>query len=57
MEFSYTINQRIVKKMLKEFYENEIAPIAREIDVEAKHPAETIAHIGRLLKGCTGIKK
>lgn len=48
VEFSYSIEQRMVKKMLREFCENEILPIAQEIDEEAKYPAETIAHLGKV---------
>jgi len=48
MDFSYTREQQLVKKMLKEFAETEIAPIAEELDAEAKYPYETIAKLGEL---------
>ncbi len=48
MEFSYSREQEMVKKMLKEFAENEIAPICEEIDAEAKYPYETVAKLGEL---------
>ena len=35
MEFTYTREQQMVKKMLREFAEKEIAPIASEIDEKA----------------------
>lgn len=48
MDFSYTREQQMVKKMLKEFAEKEIDPICEELDEEAKYPYETIAHLGKL---------
>ena len=48
MEFSYSREQEMVKKMLKEFAETEIAPISEEIDAEAKYPYETVAKLGQL---------
>ena len=38
MEFTYSREQEMVKKMLKEFAENEIAPISAEIDEKAEYP-------------------
>lgn len=48
MEFTYSREQQMVKKMIKEFAETEIAPIAEEIDAEAKYPYETVAKLGEL---------
>lgn len=48
MEFTYSREQEMVKKMLKEFAENEIAPISAEIDENAEYPYETIAKLGSL---------
>ena len=48
MEFSYSREQQMVKKMLKEFAENEIAPISAEIDEKAEYPYETIAKLAEL---------
>lgn len=48
MEFTYSREQEMVKKMLKEFAENEIAPISAEIDEKAEYPYETIAKLGAL---------
>lgn len=48
MEFSYSREQQMVKKMLKEFAENEIAPISAEIDEKAIYPYETIAKLAEL---------
>ncbi len=48
MKFTYSREQEMVKKMLKEFAENEIAPISAEIDEKAEYPYETIAKLGEL---------
>lgn len=48
MEFSYSREQQMVKKMIKKFAETEIAPIAEEIDAEARYPYETVAKLGEL---------
>lgn len=48
MEFSYSREQEMVKKMLKEFAETEIEPIAEQMDVEAAYPYETVAKLGKL---------
>ena len=43
MEFSYSREQELVKKMLRNFAETEIQPIADEIDETASYPYEKIA--------------
>lgn len=48
MEFTYSREQQMVKKMLKEFAETEIAPISEEIDEKAEYPYETVARLGEL---------
>ena len=48
MEFSYSREQQMVKQMLKDFAETEIAPISAEIDEKAEYPYETIAKLGKL---------
>ncbi|MGI6211873.1 MAG: acyl-CoA dehydrogenase [Anaerovoracaceae bacterium] len=48
MEFSYSREQQMVKQMLKQFAENEISPIAKELDENAEYPYETIAKLGEL---------
>lgn len=53
MEFSYSREQEMVKKMLKEFAETEIEPIAEQMDAEAAYPYETVAKLGKL--GVMGI--
>ena len=53
MEFTYSREQQMVKKMLREFAEKEIAPIAGEIDEKAIYPYETIGKLAKLgLMGC-----
>lgn len=48
MEFSYSREQQMVKKMLKEFAETEIAPISSEIDEKAIYPYETMEKLSKL---------
>ena len=48
MEFTYSREQQMVKTMLKEFAETEIAPISEEIDEKAEYPYETVAKLGEL---------
>ena len=48
MDFNLTREQQMVKKMIKEFAETEIAPIAQMIDEEAEFPTETVAKLGEL---------
>ena len=48
MEFSYSREQQMVKQMLKKFAENEIAPIAAEIDEKAVYPYATIGKLAEL---------
>ncbi len=42
MDFAWTKEQELVKQMLKEFVENEVAPIAAEVDVTERFPMETV---------------
>lgn len=48
MDFSYSRSQLMVKKMISEFAEKEIAPIASELDQNAEYPYETIHKLGDL---------
>ena len=43
MEFSYSREQQMVEKMMKEFAETEIAPMSEEIDANAEYPYKTVA--------------
>ena len=48
MEFTYSREQEMVKKMLHEFGENEIKPITEEMDENASYPYETVEKLGKL---------
>lgn len=48
MDFSLTTEQMMIRQMISEFAEKEIAPIAAELDEEARYPYETIAKLGEL---------
>lgn len=48
MDFTYSREQQMVKKMLKEYAENEIAPYAEEWDANAEYPYESIAKLAKL---------
>jgi len=48
MEFELTEEQRLVREMVRRFAENEIAPIADEIDRESRFPAETLRKMAEL---------
>ncbi len=54
MDFSLTKEQEMIRKMVREFAEKEVAPIAAEIDETCEFPAETIKKMGKLgLMGMT----
>jgi butyryl-CoA dehydrogenase len=48
MNFILTEEQEMIRKMAKEFAEEVVAPIAEEIDAEARFPHETIEKAGPL---------
>ncbi len=48
MEFSYSREQEMVKKMIREFAENEIEPIMEEMDEDASYPFDSVAKLGKL---------
>ncbi len=48
MNFQLTEEQRMIKEMVRDFAENEIMPIASEIDQEGRFPAETFKKMGEL---------
>ncbi len=53
MDFQLTREQKLVQKMFREFAENEVKPLAAEIDEEERFPAETVEKLGKL--GMLGI--
>ena len=48
MDFTLTREQALVRKMMREFTENEVKPIAAEIDRNHEYPAENIAKLFKL---------
>ena len=48
MEFSFTKEQEMIRKTVREFAEKEIAPIAADIDEAAEFPVQTIKKLGDL---------
>ena len=42
MDFHLTKEQLLVRKMYREFAENEVKPLAAEIDEEERFPMETV---------------
>ncbi|HMH49119.1 MAG TPA: acyl-CoA dehydrogenase [Candidatus Acidoferrum sp.] len=53
MKLDLTAEQQMIQAMAREFAESEIAPIAAEIDREARFPHETVKRMGEL--GLMGI--
>ena len=53
MDFHLTKEQLLVRKMYREFAENEVKPLATEIDEEERFPMETVEKMAKL--GMMGI--
>lgn len=53
MDFSLTREQQLAKEMFEKFVENEVRPIAAEIDETERFPIETVKKMGKL--GMMGI--
>ena len=53
MDFHLTKEQQLVRKMYREFAENEVKPLAEEIDEEERFPMETVEKMAKL--GMMGI--
>ncbi len=53
MDFRLTKEQLLVRKMVREFAENEVKPLAAEIDEEERFPMETVEKMAKL--GMMGI--
>ena len=53
MDFHLTKEQEMVRKMYREFAENEVKPLAEEIDEEERFPMETVEKMAKL--GMMGI--
>ena len=48
MDFRLTKEQLLVRKMVREFAENEVKPLASEIDEEERFPMETVEKMAKL---------
>ncbi|GAB6037948.1 acyl-CoA dehydrogenase [Fundidesulfovibrio butyratiphilus] len=53
MSFNFTEEQQLIKNMVREFAENEVRPIAAEIDKNHRFPVETVKRMGEI--GLMGI--
>ena len=53
MDFHLTKEQEMLRKMYRDFAENEVKPIAGEVDEEERFPEETVKKLGKL--GMMGI--
>lgn len=53
MDFKLTREQAMVQKMYREFAENEVKPLAAEVDEEERFPEETVKKMAKL--GMMGI--
>ena len=53
MDFHLSKEQMLVRKMFREFAENEVKPLAEEIDEQERFPMETVEKMGKL--GMMGI--
>lgn len=48
MEFTYSKEQQMIKKTMRDFAEKEIAPICGDLDENAEYPFDTIEKLGKL---------
>ena len=53
MDFHLSREQQMLQKMYREFAENEVKPLAQEVDEEERFPEETVKKMGKL--GMMGI--
>ena len=53
MDFSLTKQQQMAQKMFREFAENEVKPLAKQVDAEEMFPVETVRKMAKL--GMMGI--
>ena len=53
MDFTLSKQQQMVQKMYREFAENEVKPLAKQVDAEEYFPKETVEKMGKL--GMMGI--
>lgn len=53
MDFSFTKQETLFLQMIREFAENEVKPLAAEVDEEERYPIETVEKMGKI--GLMGI--
>ena len=53
MKLELTDQQKMIQKMVREFADKEVAPIASEIDEKGEYPTKTLAKMAKL--GLLGI--
>ena len=53
MDFSYSKTEQLFLQMIRSFAENEVKPLAAEIDEQERFPIETVQKMGKL--GLMGI--
>ncbi|OEF96926.1 acyl-CoA dehydrogenase [Vulcanibacillus modesticaldus] len=53
MELKFTDEQNMIRQMVRDFAENEIAPVAKDIDEKDEYPIEIVKKMGKL--GLLGI--
>ena len=53
MDFSYSKTEQLFLQMIRSFAENEVKPLAAEVDEQERFPMETVEKMGKL--GLMGI--
>ena len=53
MDFSYSKTEQLFLQMIRSFAENEVKPLAAEVDDQERFPVETVEKMGKL--GIMGI--
>ena len=48
MNFDLTDEQRAIQRLARDFAQNEVAPVAEELDREKRFPYEIVAKLGEL---------
>ena len=48
MDFILSNEQRLIQKMMREFTENEVKPVAAELDLKHEYPAENVEKLFKL---------
>ena len=48
MDFSYSKTEQLFLQMIRSFAENEVKPLAAEVDEQERFPMETVDKMGKL---------